>query len=149
MAFRCNLTIKNCFRNDRNNFFLTRQSRGIKGGRTRNKLINLQWPIVIDSFSTRRLTRLALKGSIKRSSSQSLDFNLCAREQCAATERILKWNVQRSKEGKSELIISSQKYTRRNAIYAGGIFPEGNLLTSMERFKILRVVKKNGKRIRI
>lgn len=61
----------------------------------------------------------------------------------------IKMEGSRSKEGKSELIISSQKYTRRNAIYAGRIFPEGNLLTSMERFKIARVVKKNGKRIRI
>lgn len=47
----------------------------------------------------------------------------------------------RSKEGKSELIISSQKYTRRNAIRADKIFPRENLLTSMERSKIAEAEK--------
>lgn len=47
----------------------------------------------------------------------------------------------RSKEGKSELVISSRKYTRRNAICAGKIFPKGNPLMSMERSKIAKAVK--------
>lgn len=71
-----------------------------------------------------------------------LNFNLRARTvRHSGNRKDIKMEGSRSKEGKSELIISSQKYTRRNAIRADKIFPRENLLTSMERFKIAKTEK--------
>jgi len=76
-------------------------------------------------------------------SNWSLDFNLRARTvRHSGNRKDIKMEGSRSKEGKSELIISSRKYTRRNAICAGRIFPEGSLLTSMERSKIAKAEKR-------
>ena len=74
-----------------------------------------------------------------------LNFNLGFQSLRARTMRHsgnrkdIKMEGSRSKEGKSELIIFSRKYTWRNAICTSRIFLEGNLLTSMEHSKIAKI----------